>query len=111
MSVVQSAVPAIRYCTEIEIPSYAGHGLTTESVAPIAALREEVRRYADQILALSPTALRFLKQSFNADSENIRGIGALGFQALALYYQTEESKEGAKAFREKRKPDFRSKRS
>jgi 2-ketocyclohexanecarboxyl-CoA hydrolase len=33
----------------------------------------------------------------------------LGFQALALYYQTEESKEGAAAFREKRKADFRSK--
>jgi 2-ketocyclohexanecarboxyl-CoA hydrolase len=30
-------------------------------------------------------------------------------QALALYYQTEESKKGAKAFLEKRKPDFRSK--
>ncbi len=40
-------------------------------------------------------------------SENIRGIGALGMQSLALYYQTEESKEGARAFREKRKPDFR----
>ena len=49
------------------------------------------------------------QRSFNADSENIRGIGALGMQALALYYQTEESKEGAAAFREKRKADFRSK--
>ena len=34
------------------------------------------------------------KRSFNADSENLRAIGALGFEALALFYGTEESKEG-----------------
>lgn len=28
-------------------------------------------------------------------------------QALKLYYQTEESKEGVRAYKEKRKPDFR----
>ena len=33
--------------------------------------------------------------------------GALGFQALALYYQSDERREGAAAFSEKRKPDFR----
>src|SRR5204862_485384 len=41
------------------------------------------------------------------DSDNIRGIGALGFEALALYYNSEESKEGTAAFLEKRRPDFR----
>ena len=34
-----------------------------------------MRRWADEILALSPTALRFLKQSFNADTEHLAGIG------------------------------------
>ena len=38
---------------------------------------------------------------------NLRGIGALGFEALALFYGTEESKEGGRAFREKRPPKFR----
>jgi 2-ketocyclohexanecarboxyl-CoA hydrolase len=33
----------------------------------------------------------------------------MGLQALALYYQTDEAKEGTAAFLEKRKPDFRSK--
>jgi len=44
------------------------------------------------------------------DSENIRGIGALGFEALALYYDTEEAKEGTTAFLEKR-AGFRAKRA
>src|SRR5688572_15678368 len=38
-------------------------------VVPAADLRAEVRRWADEILALSPTALRFVKQSFQVDTE------------------------------------------
>jgi 2-ketocyclohexanecarboxyl-CoA hydrolase len=76
-------------------------------VVPDDQLDEEVRRWCDELMERSPTALAIAKRSFNADSENIRGIGALGMQALALYYQTEESKEGGRAFREKRKPRFR----
>jgi 2-ketocyclohexanecarboxyl-CoA hydrolase len=78
-------------------------------VVPHDQLDAEVAKWCDELMEKSPTALAIAKRSFNADSENIRGIGALGMQALALYYQTEESKEGAKAFLEKRKPDFRSK--
>ncbi|MDI9690547.1 1,4-dihydroxy-2-naphthoyl-CoA synthase, partial [Burkholderia cenocepacia] len=51
--------------------------------------------------------LAIAKRSFNADSEHIRAIGALGFEALSLYYATDESKEGTRAFRERRKPAFR----
>ena len=78
-------------------------------VVPHDKLDAEVARWCAELNDKSPTALAIAKRSFNADSENIRGIGALGMQALALYYQTEESKEGAAAFREKRKPDFKSK--
>lgn len=77
------------------------------AVVPDAALDAEVDRWCAEILEKSPTAIAIAKRSFNADSENIRGIGALGMQALSLYYRTEESKEGGRAFREKRKPDFR----
>ena len=55
----------------------------------------------------SPTAIAIAKRSFNADTEQFRGISALGFEAVALYYDTEESKEGGRAFREKRPPKFR----
>ncbi|QKS00571.1 1,4-dihydroxy-2-naphthoyl-CoA synthase [Sphingomonas sp. CL5.1] len=70
-------------------------------------LDAEVARWCGELMERSPTALAIAKRSFNADSENIRGIGALGMQALALYYRTEESKEGGRAFMEKRKPRFR----
>ena len=56
---------------------------------------------------MSPTALTIAKRSFNADTENIRGIGFLGIQTVKHFYQTDESKEGVKAFNERRKPDFK----
>ncbi len=79
-------------------------------VVPAERLDAEVEAWCREILALSPTAIAIAKRSFNADSENIRGIGALGFESLALYYESEESKEGTRAFLEKRRPDFRGRR-
>ncbi len=70
-------------------------------------LDQEVERWVAEIMEKSPTALAIAKRSFNADSENIRAIGQLGFEALGLYYDTDESKEGVKAFLEKRRPNFR----
>jgi 2-ketocyclohexanecarboxyl-CoA hydrolase len=77
------------------------------AVVPHDQLDAEVARWCAEIMERSPTAIAIAKRSFNADSENIRGIGALGMQALKLYYATEESKEGVRAFNEKRKPEFR----
>jgi len=70
-------------------------------------LDAEVDQWCREINEMSPTALTIAKRSFNADSENIRGIGFLGIQTVKHYYQTEESKEGVRAFNEKRKPDFK----
>ncbi|HMA27353.1 MAG: enoyl-CoA hydratase-related protein [Solirubrobacterales bacterium] len=75
-------------------------------VVPPGELRAEVRRWADEILALSPTALRFLKQSFNADTEHIAGLGQLAFSGLGLFVDTDEAREGVEAFNEKRSPVF-----
>src|SRR5204862_3804907 len=63
-------------------------------VVPAEQLDAEVEAWCREILALSPTAIAIAKRSFNADSDNIGGIGALGLEALALYYNTEESREG-----------------
>ena len=75
-------------------------------VVPLAELRDEVRRWADEILALSPTALRFLKQSFNADTEHLAGVGQVAFSGLGAFVGSEEAQEGVRAFAEKRAPDF-----
>jgi naphthoate synthase len=75
-------------------------------VVPASELRAEVRRWADEVLALSPTALRFLKQSFNADSEHMVGLGQLAFSGLALFIDSDEAREGLEAFNERRPPDF-----
>jgi 2-ketocyclohexanecarboxyl-CoA hydrolase len=76
-------------------------------VVPRAELDAEVKRWCDEILEKSPTAIAIAKQSFNADTDHIRGIAAQGMQTLSLFYATEESKEGVRAFNEKRKPEFR----
>jgi len=84
-------------------------GLANVAV-PHEELDAEVDRWCAELLERSPTALAIAKRSFNADTESIRGISSMGMQALSLYYDTEESKEGGRAFREKRKPNFRTPR-
>jgi len=76
-------------------------------VVPDDQLDAEVDAWAREIAERSPTAIAIAKRSFNADSDNIQGIGALGMQALKLFYDSAESKEGVASFLEKRKPDFR----
>jgi 2-ketocyclohexanecarboxyl-CoA hydrolase len=75
-------------------------------VVPAAELDAAVTDWTDKIAQRSPTALAFLKRSFNADSDAIRGISNMALHAVKLFYATPESKEGVKAFNEKRTPDF-----
>ena len=77
------------------------------AVVPHDQLDAEVKKWCDEILMMSPTAIAMAKRSFNVDTEMIRGISSFAMQALKLYYDTDEAKEGGNAFREKRKPDFR----
>ena len=92
-------------CRQYDAATAERWGLVNAVVAA-ERLRDEVRAWADDMLALSPTALRFLKQSFNADTEHIAGIGQLAFTGLGLFLDTDEAREGVAAFAEKRAPDF-----
>ena len=76
------------------------------AVVPLERLEEEAIKWAREILEKSPTAIRFLKAAFNADTDGLAGIQQLAGDATLLFYLTEEAKEGRNAFLEKRKPDF-----
>lgn len=80
-------------------------GLANKAV-PLAELDTAVNDWTDKLAQRSPTALAFLKRSFNADTDSIRGISNLSLHAVKLYYATAESQEGVNAFNEKRAPDF-----
>jgi naphthoate synthase len=75
-------------------------------VVPAEKLEEEVMAWSRELLGKSPTALRFLKHAFNADTDHVYGIQNLAHGATALYYESDECKEGTAAFLEKREPDF-----
>ena len=75
-------------------------------VVPHEQLASETREWARLLLEMSPTALRFLKASFNQDTDWAYGLQAMSHGAVSMFYGTEESEEGVQAFREKRKPDF-----
>ncbi len=76
------------------------------TVVPLDRLEDETVTWANEILGNSPTALRFLKAAFNADTDGLAGLQQLAGDATLLYYLTEEAKEGRNAFLEKRDPDF-----
>jgi len=74
----------------------------------MADLDAEVKKYCDELLALSPTCLKILKRSFFHHMAPImeRDMDDLIREVAPNYFQTQEQQEGANAFLEKRKPDF-----
>jgi naphthoate synthase len=92
-------------CRQYDAETAERWGLVNK-VVPLSELRAEVRRWADEILALSPTALRYLKQSFNADSEHMSGVGSVAFTGLHQFAASDEAAEGVAAFAAKRPADF-----
>jgi dihydroxynaphthoic acid synthetase len=93
-------------CEQYDAATAERWGLVNKVVAP-HDLMNAAREWAGKISHLSPTALKTLKHSFNADSEHIGGLQSLAFDVLDLYTETDEAKEGGKAFTEKRAPDFK----
>ena len=78
------------------------------AVVPASQLDEEVRKWADELLALSPTALKTVKSSFRDHmlpymGKNVSDVLA---EVAPGFFETGEQEEGGRAFLEKRKPDF-----
>jgi naphthoate synthase len=92
-------------CEQYSAEEALAMGLVNK-VVPAAELMAETRRWCDKLLAKSPTALRFLKASFNADTDHVYGIQAIAHGATQLFYGTEEAKEAREAWKDKKEPDF-----
>ena len=75
-------------------------------VVPQSDLLATAKAWGEEIAALSPTAIRFLKSSFNADTDHQAGLSSMAQAGLEMFATTDEAKEGANAFAEKRTADF-----
>lgn len=92
-------------CRQYDAQQALDMGLVN-TVVPLAKLEQETVSWCREMLQHSPTALRVLKSSFNADTDGLSGIQELAGNATALFYMTDEGQEGRNAFVEKRAPDF-----
>jgi dihydroxynaphthoic acid synthetase len=77
-------------------------GLVNKVVAP-AELDREVQSWCDEIKALAPYAIRFLKHAFNADTDHISGFENMSMAAVRQYWETEEAKGQKAQFKERQK--------
>jgi enoyl-CoA hydratase len=79
-------------------------------VVPKESFLEEAMKVAKEISAKSPVAVKLAKMAVNKAFEVGLGDG-LDFERELFYllFASEDKKEGMKAFREKRKPEFRGK--
>lgn len=75
-------------------------------VVPPERLEDECVAWAEEMMRLSPLALRLVKDGFNAELDGQAGIQQLAGDATMLYYHLDEAQEGGKAFLEKRAPDW-----
>ena len=93
-------------CRQYDADEALAMGLVN-AVVPLEQLEQETVRWCNEMLELSPFALRFLKMAMNADCDSQVGLLDFGGSATLLYYLSEEAQEGRDAFVEKRKPDFK----
>ncbi|MFQ5926333.1 MAG: enoyl-CoA hydratase-related protein, partial [Terriglobia bacterium] len=77
-------------------------------VVPHDQLLPAAREFADKIAQNPPLALRYMKEGLRrAEYGNVEELGSYVGQTLGRLFQTEDHKEGARAFIEKREPVFR----
>jgi naphthoate synthase len=93
-------------CRQYNAQEALSMGLVNK-VVPVEQLENEGIQWANEILEMSPLALRLLKSAFNAELDGQAGIQELAGNATLLYYMSEEAQEGKNAYNEKRKPDFK----
>jgi naphthoate synthase len=97
------------FCRRYDAAEMERWGLVNQ-VVPSEHLQSHVRAAARELVALSPTALKFLKCAFNLENGGLAAQAQFADAGLQLYLQSDECKEGRLAFAEKRAPAFAGRR-
>jgi naphthoate synthase len=92
-------------CRQYDAQQALDMGLVN-TVVPLADLEAETLRWAREILALSPWAVRLSKLSFHAHEDGYAGIQQLAHDANLLFYGQAEAQEGREAFKSRRSPEY-----
>ncbi|MCL4745602.1 MAG: enoyl-CoA hydratase/isomerase family protein [Burkholderiaceae bacterium] len=93
------------FCRQYSAVEVERWGLVN-TVVPGAELQTAARAQAAELVALSPTALKFLKCAFNLENGGLTAQAQFADASLQLYLKSDECMEGRLAFAEKRPPDF-----
>jgi len=92
-------------CRQYDAQQALDWGLVN-TVVPLEELEAETVRWCQDMMRLSPFALRLLKASFHADEDGLAGLQQLAHDTNLLFYGSEEAQEGRDAFKQKRRPEF-----
>lgn len=95
------------YTTRLYSASEAESMGLVNKVVPATELDTAVRDMCDVLLSMSPQSLRIAKTSLNFAIDSMRAAFSSGAEMLSQLYGSAEQQEGAAAFLEKRKPDYR----
>ena len=80
-------------------------GLINE-VVPRELLPEEIDRWCEELLSVSPGCLEVLKAAFDQEMDGYEEMGVLSSRMYPDWFDMPEGKEGGNAFIDKRTPSF-----
>ena len=86
-------------CRQYNAQDALNMGLVNK-VVPLEQLEDEYVQWAEEMMLLSPLALRMIKAGLNAELDGQAGIQELAGDATMLYYLTDEAQEGKRFPRE-----------
>ena len=76
------------------------------TVVPLAQVDDEVDRWCEELLHLSPGCLEVLKATFDQEMDGFAEMGVISSQLYPDWFDMPEGKEGPIAFAAKRPPKF-----